>query len=212
MKKLLIFSAIICCATFVACKSSNKNIDLTQVQEKVDSTDQAQAEEQPKQDSPEELVAKAVDSLSAVGVVAGHYDNVVYFFKRGNDGYQKTIYGYDVVNKTNRNISLKGLVDGPEEYISAKDFAMIDNRIAVIMHDGGRCGSGGTLGNTRVFVCDVKSGSKRDIVPGGDGCADAKFISNKTKINLSIGEITNEDEDVCAADYEYAFHDQVISF
>lgn len=212
MKHLLFISAFACSMAFVACNSSDKKVDLAQVQDKLDSIDQAKAEEQPKQDGPEVLLAKAVDSLNAVGVVAGSYDNVVYFFKRGGEGYQKAIYGYDAVNKSTRNISLKGLIDGPEEYISVKDFSMLDNRIAVIMHDGGRCGSGGALGNTRVFVCDVKSGSKRDVVPGGDGCAGAKFVSNKTKISLSIGEITNEEEAVCAADYEYAFHDQVIGF
>lgn len=164
------------------------------------------------QDTPEALMAKALDSLSTVGEVAGQYNNVVYYFKKAKDGYKKTIFGYDVVNKTSRNINLKGMGLSPEEYITICDYSMIDNRIALIVSDSGRCGSGAALGSAFVYVCDVTKGTKRTHGPSSDGYSDANFINNKKQIRLSIGDITNYDDDVCAADYEYAFHDEVISF
>ena len=79
--------------------------------------------------------------------------------------------------------------------------------ITFVIIDGTRHGSGAVLCNTQVWTYNTSNNTWSDLLPSEDGCSGAKFISGKTAIRVTLGEVTNFETAAGSADYEYEFRD-----
>lgn len=222
MKKLsLIFATFTTAMCLIASCGSSTNENKASYQAHLDSIETAvrdsltrekQYQDSIRNNSPEAKVAKATAELSQENHVLGNYNNVIYYLKRIRGGYQKSIYSYDPVADKYNTIPLSTLGSGGSpDYIKLKDGAMNGNNIALIVEDGGRCGSGGALGSTFLPIYNVLTGTFRESTPNRDGCVNAQFIAGGTKIKMTVGYITNEDAEF-ACDYEYAYKTKIVSY
>lgn len=219
MRKIILTLPVFLLMAIVACGPSKAEKAEQEAKEQAlkDSIEKA-VKDSIENNSPEAIMAKAKDSLNQEYLVMGDYNNVIYCLKENpansDSKYKLNIYAYDVNEKKMETIKLeKAAPNNYGYYFNAlTDYSMIEDRIALIVHDNMRCGSGGALGNTDVIVYNVTKKKFKDIIPGGDGCAGAEFVEKKTKLNVTIGDVSNYETASCEAEFEYTYKDKVIAF
>ncbi len=161
-------------------------------------------------------LAEAIQRANSEGAFILSNNNQVYYLKdkMPSAGFNNTssgcahIYIYNVNNDATTKVNIR-LPSGDDELQYEIDsYAVTGNRITFILYERGRNGYGVSNFSIEVAQYNTQTNQWRNIA---DGCAGAEFIEANSKIRLKFAEITNYDEVVSAADYQYSYTFKEIS-
>ena len=161
-------------------------------------------------------LAEAIQRANSEGSFILSNNNQVYYLKdkMPSAGFNNTlsgcahIYIYNVNNDAITKVNIR-LPSGDDELQYEIDsYAVTGNKITFILYERGRNGYGVSNFSTEVAQYNTQTNQWRNIA---DGCAGAEFIEANRKIRLKFAEVTNYNEVVSAADYQYSYTFKEIS-
>jgi hypothetical protein len=161
-------------------------------------------------------LVEAIQKANSEGSFLLSNNNQVYYLKDKMPlaGFNNTssgcahIYIYNMNNDATTKVNIR-LPSGDDELQYEIDsYAVTGNKITFILYERGRNGYGVSNFSTEVAQYNTQTNQWRNIA---DGCAGAEFIEANRKIRLKFAEITNYDEVVSAADYQYSYTFKEIS-
>jgi hypothetical protein len=151
------------------------------------------------------------DSLKSIYDVVENGGESIFFCLNGTDGcYSNQLTIFNAKTHETRTTDICQFAEFYPDAMHIKDYSVIDGTITFIISDGTRNSTGGFLSSTQVWKYSAKTSCWTDLDPGGDGCAGANFIDDKTKVEFKIGTVLNEETASCVAEYEYSYHKETI--